>query len=387
MTEAQNWEQFPCQNCGASLHYSPGLQALQCGYCGVSNPVPTIDLRVDELDYVSTVSRLETGTDAVTELTASCRECGAEYRLPDDTHADHCDFCDSPIVVEPQQHRQLSPQGVLPFEIDQKEADAAFQTWLGNRWLAPKALKKYARGESHLQGFYIPYWTFDSHSGALYQGQRGTFYQVRERVMVTVNGRSKWQTRMVTRVRWTAVRGQVKRFFDDVLVVGSRSLPTKILRKLRTWNLSRIKPYQSAWLSGFRSELYQVSPQEGREKAVVIMEDALRNDVVRDIGGDQQRITHMRSWHNDMQFKHILLPLWVAAYRFRGKSYRFVVNGQTGEVQGEYPFSVWKITGLVLLGLLILAAGAWLVQSGHLDEVFNQSFRSYGGGYDYPVRY
>lgn len=381
MTEAQSWEQFPCRNCGASLHYSPGSRALSCDYCGVSNPVPTIDLRVEELEYESTIAELETGTDAVTELTASCKECGAEYRMPEDTHADRCDFCGSPIVVEPQQHRQLTPQGVLPFEIDQKQADHAFGQWLGNRWLAPNALKKYARGQSHLQGFYIPYWTFDSQSGAVYQGQRGTYYQVPERVMVSVNGRTQWQTRMVTRVRWTAVRGQVRRFFDDVLVVGSYTLPRKILQKLRRWNLGRLKPYQPAWLSGFRSELYQVSPQEGHREAAHIMDDVLRRDVVRDIGGDQQRITHMRSWHHDVHFKHILLPVWVAAYRFRGKSFRFVVNGQSGEVQGEYPLSTWKVAFLVLLALIVIAGGVWLAENGYFDSLLNDGVQVYRGGY------
>ena len=382
MFDKATWEQFPCQQCGASLHYSPGNRALSCGYCGHSNPIPEIDLRVQELDYEATISDIDHAEDVRTELTARCNECGSEYRMPEDTHADHCDFCGSPIVIEPHEHRQLSPQGILPFEVEQKQADQAFGQWLGNRWLAPNALKKHARGESHLQGFYIPYWTFDSDAGAVYQGQRGTYYQVPQKVMVTVNGRTQWQTRMVTKVRWTPVRGQVKRFFDDVLVVGTRTLPRKILRKLRTWNLSRLKPYQPAWLSGFRSELYQVQPQEGHREAVTIMDNVLRNDVVRDIGGDQQRITHMKCWHHDVHFKHVLLPVWVAAYRFRGKSYRFVVNGQTGEVQGEYPLSAWKIALLVLLGVVVLAGGLWLVESGYLDQFLSQGYVT-----TYPARY
>ena len=43
--------------------------------------------------------------------------------------------------------------------------------------------------------------------------------------------------------------------------------------------------------------------------------------------------------YSDETFKHILLPIWMAAYKYGGKSYRFMVNGQTGEVQGERPYS------------------------------------------------
>ena len=47
----------------------------------------------------------------------------------------------------------------------------------------------------------------------------------------------------------------------------------------------------------------------------------------------------------------------MAAYKYGGKSYRFLVNGQTGEVQGERPYSWWKIS-FAVLGAVVLAAGA-----------------------------
>ena len=55
----------------------------------------------------------------------------------------------------------------------------------------------------------------------------------------------------------------------------------------------------------------------------------------------------------DVTFKHILLPIWVAAYKYRGKTYRFVVNGRSGRVQGERPWSAWKIAFAVVVGLII----------------------------------
>jgi len=48
-----------------------------------------------------------------------------------------------------------------------------------------------------------------------------------------------------------------------------------------------------------------------------------------------------------------LLPIWMAAYQFQGKTYRFVVNGQTGKVQGERPWSWIKIAGAVLVVLIL----------------------------------
>jgi hypothetical protein len=62
----------------------------------------------------------------------------------------------------------------------------------------------------------------------------------------------------------------------------------------------------------------------------------------------------------DTTFKHILLPVWLAAYKYRGKSYRFVVNGRTGRVQGERPYSAIKIAFAVIAGLIIAAGVGFL---------------------------
>ncbi|MCC5999708.1 MAG: primosomal protein N' (replication factor Y) - superfamily II helicase, partial [Pararhodobacter sp.] len=56
---------------------------------------------------------------------------------------------------------------------------------------------------------------------------------------------------------------------------------------------------------------------------------------------------------NDEKVKHLLLPIWMAAYRYHDKSYRFIVNAQTGKVQGERPWSAWKIAGAVLAALVV----------------------------------
>ena len=63
---------------------------------------------------------------------------------------------------------------------------------------------------------------------------------------------------------------------------------------------------------------------------------------------------------DDVTFKHVLLPGWLAAYKYRGQSYRFVVNGQTGKVQGERPWSWVKITIAVILAAIVIGAGLYL---------------------------
>jgi hypothetical protein len=76
--------------------------------------------------------------------------------------------------------------------------------------------------------------------------------------------------------------------------------------------------------------------------------------VRQDIGGDEQRIERLSTRYTAVTFKHLLLPVYVGAYHFNGKLYQVVVNGRTGEVQGERPYSFWKIALFVLTLLLAL---------------------------------
>jgi len=82
----------------------------------------------------------------------------------------------------------------------------------------------------------------------------------------------------------------------------------------------------------------------------------IRTDVCRDIGGDHQRIHSLKTEFDKTTFKHILLPIWISSYRYHGKVYRFLVNGRTGEVQGERPMSWIKIAGTAVLVIAIAAA-------------------------------
>jgi len=81
----------------------------------------------------------------------------------------------------------------------------------------------------------------------------------------------------------------------------------------------------------------------------------------RDIGGDEQRIEAVETAWSGETFKHILLPVWMSAYRYRGKVYHILINARTGELIGARPYSAWKITLtvlaiLLLIGIIVLIA-------------------------------
>ncbi|SFA51275.1 replication restart DNA helicase PriA [Paracoccus halophilus] len=382
---------YPCENCGASLEFSPGQQSLVCPYCGhkqeigpgpsrapgrqprqgpwgesaiLLDPSTGRALQWDaghkapQLGEVPLAQGLSLDRDSdLTEShrTLSCPNCGARIEITSERHATTCPFCATPVVTDTGTSRFLKPQGVLPFVITEAQAKAALEDWLRGLWFAPSGLTAYARRGKKMNGIYSPFWTFDADTASRYSGARGDWYYETVHVTREINGRKQRVAQQVRRTRWSPVSGRVARDFDDVLVLATSSLPRRITDALTPWDLSHLMPYRPDYLAGFLAEGYTVPLAAGHEIARQEMAGVIAMDVRRDIGGDEQRINAVQTDYRDETFKHILLPVWTAAYRYNRKSYRFVVNGQSGRVQGERPWSVWKIALAVLLALVLLA--------------------------------
>ena len=346
---------FPCAQCGADYRFAPGEGALQCDHCGhrqqIAPPGPWSGA-LKELDFNAALAQNLPASETEVTRVSNCNSCGAQVEFDPAVQALECPFCASPLVADTGTHRHIKPRAVLPFVLDEQAARKAMNDWLGKLWFAPNGLQDYARKGRRMTGVYVPYWTYDADTATQYRGQRGDIHYV------TVRGRDG-KPRLEQRIRWRRASGRVTRFFDDILILASRSLPKHFTDRLAPWDLRQLAPYRAEFLSGFRAEGYQVALDEGFEEAKAIMEDQIRADIRRDIGGDMQRIEQMTLRIQDVTFKHILLPIWVAAYRYRGQSYRFVVNGQTGRVQGERPYSWIKIAIAVLLAAIVIGAGAY----------------------------
>ena len=171
--------------------------------------------------------------------------------------------------------------------------------------------------------------------------------------MTVKNGDEERQER---RVSWTPVSGHVARDFDDVLVPASSQVAERDLSKLGPWPLSHAVPFRAEYLAGFTTARYDVEPPAGLDRAKQKMAPVIKDDVERDIGGDEQRVGSIRTAYADVMFKLVLLPLWIATYVYAGKQWQVMVNANTGQVIGRRPYSFGKIVLAVLAGLLVVAA-------------------------------
>lgn len=363
---------FPCKACGAKLSFSPGSKTLKCPYCAAVNDIPATDDTVEELSLDAWMTKLEAEQETHEQEQIKCGNCGGEQTLAANLYASACTFCGSPLTSKSYAQRLIKPKSLVPFKVTKLQAQDKWRAWIRGLWLAPSALKKYAQSDGGIKGIYVPYWTFDAQTYTNYSGQRGDDHSESYQ---TTNDKGERVTESRTRTDWSNVSGNVSFFHDDVLVSGSQSsyggggnntgaagmqralvqqagvvgsmIAAKFSSSLRTWNTRELVPYQDEYITGFQAEAYQVGLKAAFVTAKQIIDSKVEDLVRADIGGDHQRISSINTQYSHLTFKHILLPMWVSAYLYGGKTYRFVVNGQTGEVQGESPKSGWKIFFLV----------------------------------------
>lgn len=355
--EPDKTHHFPCSSCGADLLFEPGDGFLTCPYCGYKQAIPQSTEKVEEQSFEQ---HLQLRPEQLGKLTANalevqCQSCGAKTIFAPPQVAGRCDFCGVQIVAQTKSADPIvTPSGLLPFRVTQKQASSNLKEWLSSRWFAPNNLKQLAESEA-IHGVYLPYWTYDTNTITQYTGQRGEYYYVTETYTERdAQGNLVTRTRQVRHTRWYPASGTVSASFDDVLIPATLSLPPNRLRELEPWDLLELRPYEPAFLSGFRAQRYQVSLAEGFDHAKQVIAPTIERDVRNDIGGDVQSIESLSTNYFDVTFKHLLLPVYAGAYRYNGKLFQILVNGRTGEIQGERPYSFWKIALLVVSILLLV---------------------------------
>ncbi|MEO8054448.1 MAG: zinc ribbon domain-containing protein [Acidobacteriota bacterium] len=340
---------FPCAACGADVVWSPGAAALTCPYCGAKKDVPKTSGQVTERPIEEA---LKGATDlgwGLARKAVSCRGCGATTTFDAGVAASRCAFCGAPSVVEaPPSTTMVRPAGVLPFRVDRNAATGRFRQWLSSLWFRPDDLSQKS-ALSELKGVYVPFWTFDAATHSAWTADAGFDYQVE--VQVEENGQV--HTRYETRTRWEPADGVLEHFFDDLPVAASRGLPPDLARAIEPFPTAELLAYEPSYLSGFLAEEYAVGPKEALAAGQQRMTQELYALCGREVPGDRFRNLAVRTAWSGIACKNGLFPVWIAAYQYGGKPYRFLVNGVTGKTDGHAPWS-WVKIGLAVAAAVLL---------------------------------
>ncbi|SES69048.1 hypothetical protein [Anaerobranca gottschalkii] len=345
-------ERFTCPGCGANIKFNPKEQSMTCPYCDTKIQIQEEIGEITEYCFKSFLENPPKEWDR-NQKVIHCDSCGADTIIEAHILSKSCPFCGSSHIVQDSIKAGIPPETLIPFKIGKKEAEEKFRVWIGKKFFAPNTLKE--QYISHkLEGLYLPFWTYDAQTSSLYTAQAGTYYWVTETHWTTVNGKRQRVTRQVRKIRWRHVSGSFSQFFDDVLVLGSTHVNEKIINKIKPFNLRELVYYKPEYLSGFITEKYSVGLKEGWQAAKREIDLTIRSGIIRQINADEVKGLNINTNYNDIKFKHLLLPVWISAYTYKGKRYQFMINGQTGRIDGEAPISPWKVAFAVLTAIMFI---------------------------------
>jgi len=340
---------FECPACGGEAQWNPAKHALICPYCGTESPVE-LEERDDmtvivEHDLVAALRALpDTARGWQAEkISVQCQSCKAISVFDTGKISQSCQFCGSTALVPYEQVKEsIRPESLLPMQKSEPQARDLIRGWYGRQWFAPNKFAVKASTDT-VKGIYLPYWTFDASVYARWTAESGTYYYV---------GSGKNRER---RVRWTPAAGELSHAFDDDLVCASMGVHQNLLRAVEPFpTTGALIPYDAGYLSGWTVERYQIDLVTSAQRSRAQMDAAIQQLCARQVPGDTYRNLQVSSTYSGQTFKHILVPVWLLSYVYRAKPFQVVVNGVTGQIAGERPYSWIKIALLVLFVLFVV---------------------------------
>jgi predicted RNA-binding Zn-ribbon protein involved in translation (DUF1610 family) len=356
---------YPCSACGGQLQFDIASQQLRCPSCGnyseiqaPRGPVTTRDLR-EAMGELRALQATTSGPQVTGNHEIKCQSCGGTTSFVGSLTATKCPYCATPIQRDDVHNApaRLPVDGVVPFRVAEKNARELVEKWVAGRWFAPSQFKKYKRVGS-FASVYHAYFAYDADTYTWYQGERGIEYTETYR-----DDDGDLQT--ITRVQWYPVQGEVANQFADVPVLANDAVDRGRVKALEPWPIVEATSYSPEYVAGHLARTYDHDAEESLPEARAEMEREIEYAVRRDIGGDQQRIHALNSNWNSLTFKHVLLPIWLLTVIYMNQPFNVYINGLTGQVSGDRPWSKVKIAIAVTLALIVVIVAVVLFMKFH----------------------
>lgn len=354
---------FKCPSCGGVMVFDPQAQSLLCEYC--KQQIDMEDTRQHPTAYgFDRDSELEQQVWGEKSHAVKCKNCGAETVFDAYVVADRCPFCGNSNIQEEVITSGITPESVLPFKVTSQAAAALYKKWLGRKWFAPSKLRKGAKNQQvSLTGMYVPCWCFDADTSSFYTAMAGEYYYVTVYRTETRNGKTEQVAHQERRTRWYPVSGQYVEDFRNYVVDSSVHIEDNMYARIQPYNLEELTPFKPEYLSGFKAERYSVDLKTGWETAKERLSGFIARGIEQQIHADEISNLRFKTAYSNKKYAHILLPLWFSSFKYKDKHYGYMINGQTGRVDGNCPISPWKVTLLIVGILALLGLGYFFLNS------------------------
>jgi predicted RNA-binding Zn-ribbon protein involved in translation (DUF1610 family) len=391
--------EFKCPQCGAVTAFSTADDGLTCTYCGfyeapqkevVGTKASRLEFTPEALKQTPRLDEVKAGISPGVGLPPgvdtsqissekieqrkemACQSCGALTSIPANNLSHTCPFCGSNQVTHRQAPQDLlQPRFLIPFKLVSTDCTEIIERWLISSWMTPSSLRKLANMAA-FQAMYLPFWTFHAVNLADWKAEAG--HPKTERYYE--NG--EWKERIVIEWRWES--GNIRLNIDDLLVSGTIRLSERILSQIKDFDLSALAPYEPKYLAGFQAQAYDIPLEEAWDAGRNEMREQTRHACLNQTSTPMVRNFSMNLDFSDESWRYVLLPIYLAAYKYNNRSYQVMINGQTGKIAGQRPADwdkIWLVIAILLapgiisglIGLITIPIGGVGVVIGVLGFV------------------
>lgn len=340
-----------CGSCGTPLQDATAY-CTSCGAPIVSSQAPIVVPGRSGSDQTALPHRL-----------MQCKGCGAEVATSLDQRSYRCPFCDIAYVVElPSGDGRQRPEFIIGFSVTAEQAKDAFFKWLGkNAWYRPGDLARRAIAEKQ-RGVYLPFWHFSTLAESRWSAQIGEYWYRTETYQVKDSqGRTQTKTRQVQETEWFPLAGHHHRYHYGFLVPASRGISLEESHAIQPYHLGSLQRFRPFFLAGWMAEEFCIKREEAARQTVDEYRRRQEREIAYFLPGDTHRQLEVRTELEINDSDLILLPVHVLSYRYRDRVFHFLVNGQTGKVVGQKPWSGRRVSAMVLAVLALVAVVVFLI--------------------------
>ena len=362
-------QDFKCPHCGGKLEFDAGTQQMVCPFCdGTFNPEALRkasdahtageadpSLSPADAQWRDAGQSWDDGEDAAVQ-TYICKSCGGEILSEATTAATACPFCGNPVVLSGRVSGTLKPDYVIPFKQTKEQAIQAMKRFIGGKRFADRSFVR-DNTLQEVKGIYVPFWLFDSNVDAA--------------VRYNATKTRRWSDsdyNYVETSRYDVYRSGTMRF-ENIPVDGSKKMADDLMDSLEPFFFDDAVDFQTAYLSGFLADKYDVTMEESQPRANERTKNSAKEALARDVRDYDSLTLHEEhvQIHPD-KAKYVLFPVWLLNTKHLGKTYTFAMNGQTGRFIGNVPVSKGKLAGL--FGAVTVGVGAAVFVLGLLGGLF-----------------
>lgn len=351
---------YKCPECGADIQFSAAEGKMKCRYCDGEFDIKELENLDKQLKSQKPkefswkdLGAKEGKTDwSATELsqlaTYRCSHCGGEIIGEGTTMAAKCPYCDNPVIMGSAVGDLLRPDYIIPFKRTKEQVFQNFKNHMKGKLLLPKEFKKRNKPEN-IKGVYVPFWLFDCDSEGT-----GTF----EATKVSTWSDSRYHYR---KTDYYSVTRSADMTFQDIPVDGSVKMDDKLMESIEPYDYKEAVDFNTAYLAGFLADRYDVDVNESIIRANRRVNNSTSEMLLTTVHGYSMvsaKSVEVNIKEGDVRYA--LLPVWMMNTCYKGKTYTFAMNGQTGKMVGDLPINKLKLA-LISIGTFLGSMSVFLL--------------------------